>query len=78
VENAPRPTAPAVNDEAILAELKAVTQLVGWRYTFRKGRWTKPPVDCRTGRMADVAKAGSWPSAAKRSIARKTLTWGSC
>src|SRR5262249_18475688 len=58
VANAPRPTAPTGNVEAIPAELKDVPQWVCWRYLFRNGRWTKPPVDCRTGKLADVAKAG--------------------
>ena len=31
---------------------------MAWRYELRKGNWKKPPIDCRTGRMADVTGPG--------------------
>lgn len=40
--------------ENIPDELKAYDHWVCWRYENEKGRWKKPPIDCQTGRMADL------------------------
>ncbi len=53
-----RPTAPVVKVEAVPAELKALPHWVAWQYTLRKGKWAKPPIDCRTDRFADVTQPG--------------------
>lgn len=57
------PDLPALN------ELRAIDRWVAWRYRERDGKLTKPPVDPRTGRMANVSDAGTWGTfaeAAKR------------
>ncbi len=49
-----KPIAPPVAAENIPADLKALPRWVCWRYTFVDGKWTKPPVSCRTGRLIDA------------------------
>src|SRR5512135_2822225 len=47
-----RPTALAVIAEAIPAVLVALPQWVVWRFTWKEGRWTKPPFNANTSRHA--------------------------
>lgn len=35
-------------------------QWVTWRAVLRAGRWTKPPLDPNTGRLASVGDPGTW------------------
>src|SRR5262245_33328943 len=48
-----RPTPLRVNAAGIPAELKALDRWVVWRYEWRRGKWTKPPFNARTGNKAD-------------------------
>jgi hypothetical protein len=58
--SAERPKALAVNPDGILAELKDRPQWVAWRYERRKGKWTKVPVNCRTGDYAKSTDSATW------------------
>ena len=33
---------------------------VAWKYVWRKGKWTKPPINPRTGAMASVSDPMTW------------------
>jgi putative DNA primase/helicase len=57
---AERPKALAVNPDGIPAELRARTQWVAWRFERRHGRWTKVPINPRTGRRADSTNPSTW------------------
>lgn len=59
--------------EQIPPELRAVPQWVAWRWQLRSGRpqhgvslsyhepkWTKPPLDAKTGRLAKVDDPSTW------------------
>jgi putative DNA primase/helicase len=58
----PRPQALPVIPDGIPAELRARSQWVLWRYELRKGKWTKPPFDVRTGGRADSTDPKTWAS----------------
>ena len=47
---------------AALMHLRDEPDWVAWKYEQRNGRSTKPPVDPRTGRYADVSNPATWGS----------------
>src|SRR5262245_47772645 len=55
-----RPVALPVLPENIPTELTERPQWVLWRYTFAKGKWTKPPYNARTGRLASSTNRATW------------------
>jgi hypothetical protein len=55
----PPPTLPVL-DEHIPDELKAIPQWVCWRWSFRDGKWTKPPVRALDGGPASHSDAATW------------------
>jgi CheY-like chemotaxis protein len=57
---AAKPQTLRVYSETIPAELKPLRRWVCWRWVRRKGRWTKPPVDPRTGRLAKSTDPTTW------------------
>jgi hypothetical protein len=64
-----RPPTLPVNPDGIPAELKALPQWVCWRWVRRDGKWTKVPVNPRTGKNArpnDPATAADFDTALKR------------
>ena len=54
------PNALPVLPQSIPDALKEVPQWVAWRYTRRDSKWTKPPVNIRTGGPADSTNPGTW------------------
>jgi hypothetical protein len=44
---------------AALAHLRDESRWVCWKYVLKGGRWTKPPINPRTGRFADVNKSAT-------------------
>jgi putative DNA primase/helicase len=52
----PFPTTPA----GLPPELTERPHWVGWRWAFRDGKWTKPPVDPHTGRAGDCRERSTW------------------
>ena len=60
-----KPTTRTVaNVDAIPAELKALPQWVLWRWTHRKGKWTKPPFQ-PSGVSASSTDPATWVSFAE-------------
>lgn len=59
---AERPQALAVEPAGIPAELRECSQWVAWRYERRGEKWTKVPIDPKTGRMASSTDAATWAS----------------
>lgn len=57
-----RPIPPAVQLDNIPSELIALPQWVAWRYALRDEKWTKPPLDCHTGREAKSTDPATWSS----------------
>jgi putative DNA primase/helicase len=55
-----RPLALEVNPDGIPAVLKARAQWVGWEYEWRGGKWTKTPLDIRTGALASSTDPATW------------------
>jgi putative DNA primase/helicase len=49
-----------VQADAIPNELKAIPRWVCWKYEKKDGTWRKPPINCRTGKKADVTDSASW------------------
>jgi putative DNA primase/helicase len=60
---------PAINVEAIPAELRAVSRWVNWRYRFESPKWKKPTCNAK-GRYTDAHNASTWLSfkAAMRNV----------
>jgi putative DNA primase/helicase len=56
----PRPTALAVDPDGIPAGLIDRDQWVCWRYAWRNGKWTKPPVNPHTGGAASSTDPATW------------------
>ena len=48
------------NPGAVPSELKRRPQWVCWRWERRDGKWTKPPINPRTGAYADNTKKSTW------------------
>ncbi len=61
----PRPTIPTPNTAEIPPELRERQQWVAWGYTWRREKWTKVPINPRTGRNADPANSSTWGSFAE-------------
>jgi len=62
-----RPVAPEVKPDGIPQELRQCWQWVCWRYEWKedkehKGRWTKVPLNARTGCPASTTDTGTWAS----------------
>ena len=55
-----KPSTLPVNPDGIPAELKARPQWVCWRWQRRNERWTKVPVDPRTGSSAKANDRSTW------------------
>jgi hypothetical protein len=55
-----KPNALSVQVAAIPDELKQLPRWIVWRYTWRKPKWTKPPVNARTGQNASVSDPETW------------------
>src|SRR5690349_10907345 len=59
-----RPVPLPVNAEGIPAELRSLSRWVAWGYTTqqtkRGTKWTKVPVDPKTGRSAKVNDPSTW------------------
>jgi hypothetical protein len=49
-----------LNADAIPAELRALDAWVGWRLAFRRGRWTKEPINLRTCDLAETDNPRTW------------------
>jgi hypothetical protein len=67
---ASKPQTLPVNPEHIPGSIKALRRWVVWKWTRRKdkqgrGRWTKPPVSCKTGRPVDVTDPANWATFAE-------------
>jgi hypothetical protein len=60
-----KPRTLRVNPGLIPAALKAVRRWVNWKWVRRKGKWTKPPVDPKTGRFAKSTDASTWATFAE-------------
>lgn len=60
----PRPEPLEVLPDHVPVELKALDQWVAWRWTWsdKRGKWDKPPLNVRTGRLASSTKSDSWVS----------------
>lgn len=56
----PKPPALKVNAEGIPEELKALRQWVCWKLVWDDTRWTKVPVNPKTGRNASSTKSSTW------------------
>ena len=58
----PKPTTPAVNFDAIPAELAALLQWVLWRYDWidERGEWAKVPYNPRTRLQAKTTDPATW------------------
>jgi len=54
-----RPTALAMLHATVPQEMKDARRWVLWRYTFRSGKWTKPPFQTN-GNHADTTKPETW------------------
>ncbi len=54
------PRALAVKPEYIPAELRGLPRWVGWKWLEADGRWTKPPIDPKTGRYAKPNDPATW------------------
>ena len=63
--SATRPKALPVHAEGIPQPLKDRPQWVAWAYRRRGQKWTKVPINPRTGRAADVSNPGTWGSFAE-------------
>jgi primase-polymerase (primpol)-like protein len=48
--------------EHIPAELRGLSRWLGWVYSLRDGRWTKPPVCVRTGGAGSSTDPSTWVS----------------
>src|SRR5262249_18434032 len=46
--------------DTIHPELRESPQWVVWKYKFRKGKWTKPPFNARTGDYASSKDRSTW------------------
>jgi putative DNA primase/helicase len=55
-----RPKALPVNPAGIPGELKERLQWVAWRFERRDAKWTKVPINPRTGRRADSTNPSTW------------------
>jgi hypothetical protein len=72
--SADRPKALTVKPEGIPTELREWPQWVCWRYHRREGKWTKVPIDPKTGKFAkvnDPATFGSFDQANARQGGRR-------
>lgn len=56
----PKPALLQLNPANIPLELRAIPAWVGWRLVFEEGRWTKKPVEIRTGNLAETDNPHSW------------------
>ena len=54
------PQALGVKVGSIPQELKAVSRWVGWKWSLRDEKWTKPPVDPKTGGSASTTEPNTW------------------
>jgi len=54
-----KPPTLAVIPANIPEPIRSSSKCVGWRWEFRDGKWTKPPVDVKTGGYAKVAGNGA-------------------
>src|SRR5262245_52836560 len=63
IERSPeRPETLPVDPAGLPDELKEVPQWVCWRWERRDGRWTKVPIDPKTGRKAKANAPETWAS----------------
>src|SRR5262245_21352928 len=46
--------------EAVPAELRETPQWVAWRWVFRDGKWTKPPINPLDGKPSDATNPDTW------------------
>lgn len=60
--SAPKPVALEVIADNIPQALIRCSQWVCWRYLLRDGKWTKVPIDARTGRNASPTNPSTWSS----------------
>jgi primase-polymerase (primpol)-like protein len=68
----PKPQAPAVQVDAIPGELKARPLWVTWRYAYRDGKWTKVPLNAKTGRRASSTDKTTWAPFTRAFVAYRT------
>ena len=54
------PTALSFQPEGIPDAVKELNRWVAWDYTLRGNRWTKPPKNARTGRLAATNNPETW------------------
>jgi hypothetical protein len=59
------PRALDVQPDAIPAELRGWAQWGAWAFEQRKGKWTKVPIDARTGRNASTTDPTTWTTFAE-------------
>ncbi len=56
----PRPEALPVQAHNVPATLRDIDAWLVWRYEFRKGKWTKPPSDAKTGFAGKSTDSSTW------------------
>lgn len=59
-QKAARPPLLSLKPENIPDELKEYPQWVGWKLVYRKGDWTKPPIDLKNGKSASCTNPDTW------------------
>jgi putative DNA primase/helicase len=57
-----QPAIPAVDRNAIHDGLTSFDRWLAWRYTWKKKKWDKPPVDARTGQAGSSTNPATWCS----------------
>jgi hypothetical protein len=57
-----KPRALQVIVENIPAELKILRQWVTWRFVWNEKKWTKPPINAKSDRLATVDNPDTWAS----------------
>lgn len=55
-----RPAALAPDPDRVPEALRERPQWVGWKYAWRGGKWTKVPINPRTGNAADSTDPSTW------------------
>jgi len=55
-----KPTLLRLDPANIPSDLRAIPAWVGWRLAFEDGRWTKKPIDIKTGSFAETDNPSTW------------------
>jgi hypothetical protein len=65
----------SVIPEGIPFELRVKHQWVVWRYDLRDGKWTKPPYDAKSGKLASSTDPATWSTFEQALAAYKAGGW---